>query len=173
MDLKRTQIDDMEFLGAGITEKSTMNSLKRKVSYLESIHTKIQSLPTQIAVYLLRLSFGLPRFTYLFRTSPCFATSEMDEISLCFKNLLTSLMNLNFTITVYEQACLPIKLGGLGFPVFSEVAVSAYLSSIFASEVICKRHLHNYSLVEFQATAYQFYATKLMNAGIPEKNQCQ
>ena len=68
------------------------------------------------ALILLRNCFALPKLLYVLRTAPCFRSSTLETYDDCLREILSSVTNtcLEPGSSAWEQAMLPVKLGGLG-----------------------------------------------------------
>ena len=90
----------------------------------------------QDSLTLLRHSFSIPRLQYLLRTAPSFLSNGLAEYDHILWKILGSVTNilLKENDPAWMQACLPVKLGGLGVRRAVQVAPSAYLASVAAME---------------------------------------
>ena len=82
------------------------------------------------ALFLLKNSFSIPKLTFLLRTSPCFMhPDKLSNYDSILTSTLEKITNVQLTDSSRIQACLPVKMGGLGLPSASLLATSCFLSS--------------------------------------------
>ena len=87
------------------------------------------------ALYLLRNCFSLPRLLYLLRSSPSYnLQDQLTDFDNVMKEGSERICNVVFDNTGWKQATLPISLGGIGLTAASDIAFSAYASSMHASQ---------------------------------------
>ena len=87
-------------------------------------------------LFLLKNCFAIPKLTYALRTAPCFIKPNiLDSYDLFIKEALQTILNTSLAEeSCWKQCTLPVKQGGLGIRLASEVALPAYLSSVRASQ---------------------------------------
>src|SRR6218665_1599170 len=86
-------------------------------------------LRTQVALILLRSSFGAARLTFLLRTAPCHAHPALGTMDDEIRRGLENILNISLNDIQCLQATLPIRDGGLEVRRVSMLATSAYLAS--------------------------------------------
>ena len=76
--------------------------------------------------------------TYALRTAPCFLKPNiLKSYDLVIKEALESILNTPLSDeSCLKQCTLPVRYGGLGVRLASEIALPAYLSSVCASRGI-------------------------------------
>jgi len=83
---------------------------------------------------------------FLLRAAPCYDCGELPKFDKELRRSLSKTTNCNLTDTAWIQACLPVRFGGLGISSAQNLAASAYLASMHATEVLTSRvlphHLH-------------------------------
>ena len=82
--------------------------------------------------------FAIPKLTYALRTAPCFTKPNiLNSYDLVIKEALQSILNTSLSEEAcWAQSTLPVKQGGLGIRLASDIALPAYLSSVCASRGI-------------------------------------
>lgn len=90
--------EDLELLGAPLTEISTKKFLNKKHVNLTTLLKLLGGLKHHIAFYILRHCFAIPKLMYILRTSACFVFEEelndMDcEIKATMEKLVNSQLN--------------------------------------------------------------------------------
>ena len=82
----------------------------------------------------------MPKLNYFLRKAPCFLNKEiLEKYDSIIRNALEDILNVKLDGRAWEQSTLPIKLGGLGIKLASEVALPGYLSSAYATNSIVQR----------------------------------
>ena len=111
-------------------------SLAEKTKALRLMSTRFTYMSAHDSLTLLRHSFAIPRLQYLLRTAPCFLSNGLAEYDHILRETLGSVTNTLLTENdpAWMQASLPVKLGGLGVRSAAQVAPSAYLASVAATE---------------------------------------
>ena len=106
-------------------------AIREKVEALERLGERLKRLTAHDALLLLRNCFALPKLMYILRTAPCFRLPALQSYDDCLREILSHVTNNNLERgdSAWEQATLPVGLGGLGIRSAVDVAPSAYLSS--------------------------------------------
>ena len=129
--------ENLTLLGAPIFPNAIENSLEPKLQKLILMSQRLKEIDAHDAFFLLGNCFSMPKLTYTIRTSPCFLKSEiLNKYDSVIKNCLQDILNISLEEPAGDQATLLIKLGGLGIKLASEVALPAYLSSVYSSNSI-------------------------------------
>lgn len=91
-------------------------------------------LNTHQALFILRNCLSLPKMMHLLRSSPCYRFQEkLNEFDCMIKNSAENIINVNFNENAWIQSTLPIRPGGIGLILASDIASSAFISSIYAT----------------------------------------
>ena len=106
-------------------------AIREKVEALERLGERLKRLTAHDALLLLRNCFALPKLMYILRTAPCFRLPALQSYDDCLREIVSHVTNNNMERgdSAWEQATLPVGLGGLGIRSAVDVAPSAYLSS--------------------------------------------
>ena len=121
-----------QLLGSPIGDDSCVSAaIGEKVEALRRLGERLKLLSTHDALVLLRNCFALPKLLYTLRTSPCFRSTTLPTYDDCLRGILGSVINtqLERDSPAWEQATLPVKMGGLGIRDAVSVAPSAFLAS--------------------------------------------
>src|SRR6218665_2810688 len=97
------------FKGAAFDE-----ALMKHGETLERAVTDMACLRTQVALILLRSSFGAAKLTFLLRTAPCYAHPALGIMDDEIRRGLENILNISLNDMLWLQATLPIRDGGLG-----------------------------------------------------------
>ena len=131
--------DNLTLLGAPIFPEAIESILGTKLENLTLMVNRLKEIDAHDALFLLRNCFSMPKLTYNLRTSPCFLKKEvLIRYDTIIKEALQKILNVNLDEKAWNQSTLPIKFGGLGIKLASEVALPAYLSSVYSSKSIVK-----------------------------------
>ena len=71
----------------------------------------------------------IPKLLYIFRTAPCSGSVELDHYDDSLRAALSSLLNIEMSPSVWNQASLPLRWGGIGVRSAHRLAPSAFLAS--------------------------------------------
>ena len=113
--------------------------LDPKLEHLALMAKLLKMIDAYDALFLLRNCFSIPKLTYFLRTAPCFLKKDiLKKYDSIIKEALENILNVKLDERAWEQCTLPIKLGGLGIKLASEVAIPAYLSSVNATREFVK-----------------------------------
>ena len=132
---------DAELLGSPLGDDAKISAmLADKVESLRRLGDRLQLLSAHDALILLRNCFALPKLLYVLRTAPCFRSTTLETYDDCLREILSSVTNtcLEPGSSAWEQATLPVKLGGLGIRCAVEVAPSAFLASSHSSSELVR-----------------------------------
>ena len=124
-------------LGAPLTTDSAMDtSLSSRVEDLERASKRLMLVSRHDALTLLRFSLSAPKLMHTMRSSPCFAHPSLMEFDAELRHCLSMITNISLSDIQWKQASLPVKKGGLGIRLVSQVAPSAFLSSACATKAL-------------------------------------
>jgi hypothetical protein len=94
-------------------------------------------------MFLLTKCFAVPKITYLLRTTPAFLRRELlMDIDSTFRRTLERITNVKMDDTTWQQASLPVAVGGLGIRSVNDIALPAYCSSLHATRHLVEAILH-------------------------------
>ena len=105
------------------------SSLSSRVSDLKRGAVRLKSLASHDALTILRYSLSVPRLMHTLRSSPSFGHPLLSEFDKTLKECLCSVVNTALTDIQWTQASLPVRIGGLGIRLASQLAPSAFLAS--------------------------------------------
>jgi len=142
-ELKFSITDKREacLLGAPLSAVGVDEALKAKGAQLRDVTPRLRKLASHEAYYLLKSCFAIPRLQYLLRCSPVFASPGRWELDDIIKETLSSILNTQLDEDIWTQASLPVRWGGLGVRNVSSLAMSAFLSSLHATEPLVQAML--------------------------------
>ena len=121
----------LHFLALLLVTHSMEECIRSKVETLIVMGKKIQLLSSHDALLLLRHSLSIPKVLYILRTAPCSLTDLLSTCDDHLRTLLSEILNVNLANeSAWTQASLPVKAGGIGIMRATQLAPSAYLSSV-------------------------------------------
>lgn len=121
---------DLSLLGSPLCPEGFKVPLEQKIDSLKLMVERLKTLPKQIAYFLIKNCFGIPKMLYTIRSVPTFMLPdylrEMDDV---IKFSLDEIMNISLNEIQFNQASLPINLGGIGIRSLSDLSLPCFLSS--------------------------------------------
>ncbi|XP_055354716.1 uncharacterized protein LOC129600270 isoform X2 [Paramacrobiotus metropolitanus] len=130
-DIRVVTPDKLELLGSSLLPEAVVGALMKKVGQAQVLADQLGTLPTHQALFLLKNYLSLPKLLYLLRTAECWQYPEaLQKFDETIRTKAEQLTNVAMTDTVWEQAALPTKFGGLGLVKAADVALAAYASSL-------------------------------------------
>ena len=121
---------ELLLLGAPILDQSMEEVLMSKLEDLNRMAERLLTVDSHDALFLLKSCFSIPKLTYFIRSAPTF--KAMDVLKLYdekIKQTLQSILNVELKENAWHQSSLPVKRGGLGIRLASDLALPAFLSS--------------------------------------------
>ena len=128
--MKRMCESQFQLLGSSISTEAVPILFKEKMRALKIMEPRLLLLPAHDALFILRHALALPRLLYTLRTCPTFLHIDiLATYDSLLKDILSSVLNIRFIGTQFQQACLPVNNGGLGVRSAVMLAPSAFLAS--------------------------------------------
>ena len=99
------------------------------------------------AFALLKNCFALPRLQYILRASPAHRNSEiLSQCDRVIVSALSMVTNVKFEGNSLVQASLPVRFGGLGNRMSKDIALPAYISSLYSTDdlvrsILCRTQI--------------------------------
>ena len=118
-NFKRMALEDITLLRAPVLEgKAVDNALKDKIVTLERSITRLSTLQTHDALYLLKNSIAMRKLLYILRTSTCANNPLLQVFDMKLKERLQTILNVELNVELsnfqWKQVSLPVHMGGLG-----------------------------------------------------------
>jgi hypothetical protein len=118
-------------LGSPIGSTEEIDStLSRKVAELQRLTSRLKQLNAHDAFFLLKKCFSLPKPQCVLRCASCFNSQVLHRYDNMIRDTLQSIPNVELTESAWQQATLPVKNGGTGIRLATQVELPAFLSSI-------------------------------------------
>ena len=121
-------------LGAPIGNDDEIDdTLSKKIEEFQRLASRIKQLCVHDAFFLLKNCFSLPKLQYILRCAPCYKSTVLQRYDSSIRETLQLILNIELSDSAWNQATLPVKNGGIGIRLATQVALPAYLSSIASS----------------------------------------
>lgn len=122
-------------LGSPILDEALPNFINDKIQNFLSVSDKLNHINVHVAFVILRFCLFVPKFTYYLRCSQLWKypqlTQQLDSI---MRDTLVNIFNIPLDDRAWDQATLPIRLGGLGIRKISCISLPAFLSSVHGTK---------------------------------------
>ena len=117
-------------LGAPLSPLHALDSCltSRKAEFLRAAE-RLKSLAAHDALTILRYALSTPKLLYTLRCCPCYGHPLLEQFDQMFRECLCTIVNCHLSDDQWSQASLPVKMGGLGIRLLSQLAPSAFLAS--------------------------------------------
>ena len=90
------------------------SALSAKCIDLELMAMRLGFIPTHAALHLRKNALAIPELLCLLRTAPCFSSPELNKYDDLLRTALSSLLNIDLTLSAWSQANLPVSWEGVG-----------------------------------------------------------
>ena len=131
--IQTSPLENLTVLGAPIGASAIISCLGDKIVALRILANRLPHLDSHHAFYLLKHSFAILRLTYSLRTAPCFDHPKLlEDYDSVLRSALKDVCNVNINDSAWVQACLPVRIGGIGLNNTLQLAPSAFLASAAA-----------------------------------------
>lgn len=123
-------------LGAPLTVDAIPPAIAVKTKKIALLISRLDGLPAHQALFILKNCLAIPRMMHLLRSSPCWLFKDkLNEFDKMIKLSAENITNVKFDDDAWLQCSLPIKKGGLGLILTTDVASSAFISSMYSTEI--------------------------------------
>lgn len=133
-DIRETQLPDLTLLGAPLTDGGLTVAVGTASATVERLCSRLRHLDSHTAIFFLAHYVSAPRLSYLLRSAPVYKEPHtlncVDEV---VRGTLEAVSNVSLSDVSWEQATLPIRLGGLGVRSVERLALPCYIASSHAS----------------------------------------
>ena len=110
--------------------------LTKKLTEFQRLANRLKLLTAHDAFFLLKNCFSLPKLQYILRCAPCYNSQILQLYDNTIREALQSILNITLTETAWRQATLPVRNGGIGVRLATQVALPAFLSSVASSSAL-------------------------------------
>ena len=129
----------LSLLGAPLFEEGIDRELNARLLDLKLTCSRLEQLDHHDALFLLKNIFFIPKFQYLLRSSPCYGNPIIEDLDLRMKNCLEKITNCRLDPFTFDQASLPVKLGGLGIRRTTDICRPAFIASSIKCATIVEK----------------------------------
>lgn len=144
--IKKVDESSLEILGSPIFESGLERMFTSKVETIKLMCDRLKLMDVHQALCIFKKSLSSCRFNYLLRTSRAFMLRDhlrtVDEI---FRSTLEAITNVRISDFSWDQASLPLVFSGLGIRKVGDLAVPAYLSSVYSSSDLSNELLEKFN----------------------------
>ena len=143
--IKTPERKELLLLGAPILEEEIDGVLLEKLEDLKRMVERLSMIDAHDALFLLKNCFAIPKLTYFLRCAPTFKnTATLQLYDQEMRNSLQKILNVELKEEAFNQSSLPVKQGGLGVRMATDIALPAFLSSGYGSESTSRTLLPDY-----------------------------
>ena len=129
-----TESEDLSILGAPIDINGCRTGVLKAVERLSTMSSRLESIDAHPAFFLLRKCLSIPRLLFKLRSSPCYRLhAELTQFDKTLRQATSTVCNVKFDDTGWQQSTLPVAHGGLGLSSAVNVSLPAYASSLSAT----------------------------------------
>ena len=130
-----TPKEELSLLGCPLLDDAIEPALAAKTAQVKLLTSRLQLIHPQQALYLRKKCLSIPKLLYVLRCCPAWRFGSglaiFDEV---IRASLSRITNTAMIDEVWRQASLPVSYGGLGIRKTVEIALPAYLASIYSVE---------------------------------------
>ena len=94
--------------------------------------SQLQQIPAHQALFLLKNCVSIPKLMYILRTPRVRDKAGLRVFDETVRKAVCSITNVEMTDSVWKQATLPTSIGGLGIRRTEDIALPAFLASLFS-----------------------------------------
>lgn len=145
--IRKVHESSLEILGSPIFESGLERMFLLKVEEIKIMCDRLKLMDIHPALCLFRKSLGSCRFTYLLRTTKAFSLlGHLRDVDEIFRSTLEAITNVKLLDFSWDQASLPLVFGGLGVRKVVDLAIPAYLSSVYSSSDLANEILNKFNI---------------------------
>lgn len=167
-------VHNATLLGTPLFYQSAEKIIQEKINTMIKLVDRLKDLDSHYGFYILKNCFSIPKFLYVLRTFPCFELPhkllQFDDIQ---RTSLETILNCNITPESYDQAFLPVSMGGLGLRRAMDLALPAFLSSSNGVIVTTRDILPNCSADPLRNRATDLWRAKCQILDLPSRLDSQ
>ena len=141
--LEETQPSDLSLLGSPLTEAALHAATNKAAATINRMCDRISRLDAHTGLFFLAHYTAAPRLSYLLRSASLYREpGPLLAVDRTVRATLTSVTNVDIGDAAWEQASLPLRLGGLGVRSVMDWALPCHLASLHASLPLTHQILH-------------------------------
>ena len=164
--LQETQPSDLSLLGSPLTDVALPTATTRAAATIDRMCARIRRLDAHTGLYLLAHYTAAPRLTYLLRSAPLYREpGPLLAVDRTVRSTLAAVTNVDIDDAAWEQASLPLRLGGLGVRSVVALALPCHLASLHASLTLTQQILSYRDLSKLTPALHQVRANAAESLG--------
>ena len=166
---------DLSLLGSPLFQEAIGPKLKEHLDSFKSTCSRLETLDKHDALFLLKNVFHIPKLLYVLRTSSCFSSSILPEFDDSLRSSLEKIINCRLDEETFNQASLPVKLGGLGVRRAQDISLPAFIASSYkaadtVNKLLPQHHLTAFSdLLSEAVSNWKALAPQLIEPALPAR----
>lgn len=138
-NIRITNKSELSLLGSPLTDQALKTCLESKKEVFRNMFSKLEQLPSHISYTLLKHCFTFPKFIYVLRCCPTWHQSSiLEDLDNNFRHALEKISNNIVDPVTWQQASLPIDMGGLGIRSLSSLSLPCFMSSFAYTKPLVK-----------------------------------
>ena len=127
-------LDSVSLLGSPLSDAGLSTAAHTASDIITRMCDRLRQLDSHSATFFLAHYVSAPRLQYLLRSSPMYKAEDvLKNIDEMVRQTLTDVTNVDISGPAWQQAALPVKMGGLGVRSVEALALPCYISSLYAS----------------------------------------
>ena len=130
-EVKEVDESSLEILGSPIFESGLERMFSSKIETFKLMCERLKLLDIHPALCIFKKSLGSCKFNYLFSSRTFLLPERLKMIDGIFRSTLEAITNVRMDEFSWNQASLPLSFGGLGIRKVRDIAIPAYLSSVY------------------------------------------
>ena len=132
-EIVETPLDSVTLLGSPLMTTSLATAVESTIDVIKLLCSRLKHLDRHTAIFFLVHYVSAPRLLYLLRSAPLYnVSSKLEGVDELVRETLVEISNVDVSGQAWEQAKLPIRLGGLGVRSVENLALPCYIASLHA-----------------------------------------
>ena len=145
--IKKVDESSLELLGSPVFETGLEKMFSSKAESIKLMCDRLKLMDVHPALCVFRKCLSSCRFSYLMRTSRTYLLpGNLQCVDEIFRSTLEAITNARMEGLSWDQASFPLSFGGMGIRKVEDLAMPAYLSSIYSSSDLCDVILRKFNL---------------------------
>jgi hypothetical protein len=175
--IKRIYNEDLTLLGSPINKESMEKIMLPKLESLKLMTSRLETIDSHEALFLLKNAFSIPKLTYFMRTSHLFLEPHiLEKFDKVLQESLQTILNTKLDESSWNQASLPVTFGGIGVRKSQDVALPAFISSVYGAQETVENLLPIRIAQEkpvYLDSALGLWQNKAVGASLPTNSKSQ
>ena len=140
-ELQQIESRDLTLLGAPLLEAGIGPALEQAGERVGRMCERIKSLDPHTGLFFLGKHTSAPRLNYLLRCTPSFLQpSYLQRVDSMVRGTAQDLLNVDLSDSrTWQQAILPVRLGGIGLRSIESLSLPCYMASYASTKLLAER----------------------------------